>query len=94
MEQRITDIIGKMSRNYHELAKIIRAERQVAVHLAQLIDKIPDHPGFQNPLAITSHSSEVAENITSYLNNLADLEEAIAENLTLIIAELKEQEEE
>lgn len=94
MEQRITGIISKMSRNYHELAKIIRSERHVAVHMAQLIDRIPDHPGFRNPDAIIAHSGDVAESITNYLNNLADLEEAIAENLTLIIAELKEQEEE
>ena len=94
MEQRISGIIAHMSRSYHELAKIIRAERQVAVHMAQIIDRIPNHPGFQSPLAITALSGDVADSVTAYLNNLADLEEAIAENLTCVISELKDPEEE
>lgn len=94
MEQRITNIIIHMSRSYHELAKIMKAERHVTVHSAQLVASIPDHPTFHEPASIISSAEEVSDSIAAYLNNLADLEEAIAENLTYMINELREQTEE
>jgi hydroxymethylpyrimidine/phosphomethylpyrimidine kinase len=94
MEQRITNIITHMSRSYHELAKIIQAERHITVHMAQLVAFIPDHPTFNDPKAIVGHVEDMSSSITAYLTNLADLEDAIAENITYILGELQEQTEE
>lgn len=94
MEQHLTNIIVHMSRSYHELAKIIRSERHVTVHMAQMIGLIPDHPSFSEPTKLVDHAGSVTDSISAYLTCLADLEDAIAENLTYIVNELSEQAEE
>jgi hypothetical protein len=94
LEQRTTNIISHMSRSYHELAKIIHAERQVTVHMSQLIGMIPDRPTFQETGMIIDNAGSVTDSITAYLNGLADLEEAVAENLSYIVDALAEKVEE
>lgn len=94
MEQQLTHIIVHMSRSYQELAKIIRSERHVTVHMAQMIGLIPDTPSFSEPAKIVDNVGNVSESISAYLTTLADLEDAIAENLGYIVNELSEASEE
>lgn len=95
MEQKITDMIIHMSHSHGQIARIIDAERQIAVRIAQIIHAIPDaEPAFDGTDGLIENTGRINKSVVSYLNSIADLEEAMAENLGLVIKELKDQDEE
>jgi len=84
-----------MAKSHRELARILGAKREVAVRAAGLISYIPnEHGGADGPEAAAEQSGAVTKSLTAYLNSLADLEEALAENLSTIIKELQAHEDE
>ncbi|GIP31302.1 nucleoside-diphosphate sugar epimerase [Paenibacillus sp. J2TS4] len=95
MQARVTTIIEHMAKSHGELAEIIESTRYITVNMAQIIEAIPDvQINFQGVEALTQHSLGVTKNLTSYLNILADLEEAIADNLSILMKELNPADEE
>ncbi|MFD1178292.1 nucleoside-diphosphate sugar epimerase [Paenibacillus puldeungensis] len=95
MEQKITEMIVHMSHSHQQMARVIDAERQVAVRMAQIVHAIPDaEPAFAGAPGILDNTGRINKSVVSYLNAIADLQEAMAENLGLVIKELKGQEEE
>lgn len=93
MDQQITTIISHMAKSHLELAKIIEAKRQSAVHAAKLIAAIPnENPSMEGHEGTTDFALQVTKSVTSYLNSLADLEEAVADNLTQVMKELNNNE--
>lgn len=95
MEDQITNIIVHMTKSHQEMAKIIEAKRRITVRVSQMIHAMPDRNlSFNDNKEVADHSLKVIKNITSYLNSLADLEDALAENLTHVVAELSENQEE
>jgi methyl-accepting chemotaxis protein len=95
VEQKVTAIIEHMAKSHQEMANILEAKRHVAVTMSHVITAIPDtHMSFSGLDSMTEYSMGITENITSYLNSLADLEEAIAENLGYVMKELNITEEE
>ncbi|WP_409341786.1 nucleoside-diphosphate sugar epimerase [Paenibacillus sp. MBLB4367] len=93
MDQQITAIIHHMSKSHHELARIIEAKRQSVVHAARLITAIPnENPSVEGFEGTTDFALSVTKNLTSYLNSLADLEDAMADNLTQVMKELNSNE--
>ncbi|UJF32093.1 hypothetical protein [Paenibacillus hexagrammi] len=92
MQERISAIVEHMAKSQHELARTLEAKRSVVAHMAMLVEQIPDHgPSFGEIEALMEHSLDVTKGITSYLNSLADLEDAIADNLAPIMKAMKEQ---
>ncbi|MFD0869745.1 Uncharacterised protein [Chlamydia abortus] len=90
MQSRVTAIIEHMAKSHGELADIIESARYITVNMAQVIEAIPDvQMNFQGVEAVTQHSLGVTKNLTSYLNILADLQEAIADNLTVVMKEIE-----
>ncbi|GBK71072.1 MAG: nucleoside-diphosphate sugar epimerase [Paenibacillus macerans] len=95
MEQKITEIIAHMSHSHQQMARVIDAERQVAVRMAQIVHAIPDaEPAFEGTSGILENAGRINKSVISYLNAIADLEEAMAENLGVVIKEMKSQDEE
>lgn len=95
MEQKITDIIVHMAHSHQQMARMIDAERQVAVRMAQIVHGIPDAgPAFAGMSGVLENSGRVNKSVISYLNAIADLEEAMAENLGYVMKELKTHDEE
>lgn len=88
MDQHVSNIIHYMAMSHVEMAQIIEQKRHVAVHMSQLVQQISDHPSFNTVEEINKNSIMVIESVTSYLNSIADLEEAIAENLTHVMKEM------
>lgn len=89
MEQQVTVSIEFMKKSHHELARIIEAKRYVTTHISHVVHAIPDQPeSFGNGEKAVALSLEVTQSIAAYLNSLGDLEEAMADNLELVIAEL------
>lgn len=95
MEQKISEIIVHMSNSHQQMARIIDAEREVAVRMAQIVHAIPDgEPAFEGTPGLLENTGRVNKSVISYLNAIADLQEAMAENLGLVLKETRGQEEE
>lgn len=94
MYHQVSSIIDHMAKSQEEIAKMIAQERHASVHLAQLVQNIPDHPDFREAQELERLSVLLAENITAYLNSIAEFAESLAENLSLVIKELGGEEEE
>ncbi|WP_110933854.1 nucleoside-diphosphate sugar epimerase [Paenibacillus bouchesdurhonensis] len=95
MDQKITEMIIHLSHSHGQIARIIDAERHVAVRIAQIIHAIPDaEPAFEGTDGLIESAGRINKSVVAYLSSIADLEEAIAENLELVIKELRDQDEE
>lgn len=95
MEQKISEIIVHMAHSHQQMARVIDAERQVAVRMSQIVHAIPDaEPAFDGTPGILENSGRINKSVISYLNAIADLQEAMAENLSHVMKQLKVQEEE
>jgi methyl-accepting chemotaxis protein len=91
LQSQITEMIYHMANSQEEMADIIEAKRHVVVHLSLLNHQISDvDPNFGEIQSLMKHSLLVTKNITSYLNSLADLEDAMSENLSYVTREMEE----
>jgi methyl-accepting chemotaxis protein len=91
LQNRITANIKHMAKSQHELARILEAKRHVIMHMASMVEQIPDqNPSFGEVEGLMEQSLGVTKGVTSYLNSLADLADAIADNLTHVMKEMKE----
>ncbi len=89
MQHLITAMIAHMARSHTELARIIEAKRDTIIHASQLVTSIPDrHMSFDNVEDITTHTQAVIKTLPAYLNSLADLEQSMAESLSVIMKEI------
>lgn len=89
MEQQVTNSIEFMMKSQHELARILEAKRYVTTHVSHVVRAIPDRPeSFGSGEKAVALSLEVTQSIAAYLSSLGDLEEAMADNLELVFAEL------
>jgi GTP1/Obg family GTP-binding protein len=86
VHRQMTAMIKHMAVSQQEMAKILEAERHVAVRLAQLVQDIPSFEGIE---ALTEASLTVTKNIAAYLNSLADFEDALADNLVVVLKEVQ-----
>ena len=90
MEHQVTISIEFMMKSHFELARILEAERHVAAHVCKVINAVPDRPdAFGTGQSAVKLSLELTQNIAAYLSSLGDLEEAIADNLELVMGELQ-----
>lgn len=95
MEQKITEIIVHMAHSHQQMARVIDAERQVAVRMSQIVHAIPDaEPDFEGTSGFLENTGRINKSVISYLNAIADLEEAMAGNLGHVMKELQGSEEE
>lgn len=90
MENKVTEIIGHMAKSHQELARIIEAKKDEVAVMGSLISAIPDnHEASVNNEMLIKNSQNVTKSLTAYLNSLADLEEALADNLSHVFKELQ-----
>lgn len=91
MEQRVTTIISHIAASHHEMSKILEAHRSVSTQMAGIARDIPDsHPHFEGLSMLQEQALQLTKNITAYLNSLANLEEAIAQQTEIVMKEMKE----
>lgn len=89
------DIIVHMAHSHQQMARVLDAERQVAVRMAQIVQAIPDAgPAFEGTPGMMENTGRINKSVISYLNAIADLQEAMAENLGFVMKELKGHDEE
>lgn len=89
MDQHVSSIIDHMANSHQEMAKILEVKRDITVHMTSMITAIPDlQLTFGGLESIATNSMMITETITNYINTIADLEEAIAENLSSVMKEM------
>ncbi|MNV95014.1 hypothetical protein D3C71_1898640 [compost metagenome] len=95
MQRQLDNIIEHMSISQLEMAKILEAQRHIAVLAGQFIHDIPhENPSFGDIEMLTDNSLNVTKNIAAYLNSLADLADTLAENLIIVMKGIDSSDEE
>ncbi|MEC0232230.1 MULTISPECIES: nucleoside-diphosphate sugar epimerase [Paenibacillus] len=95
MEQRVTTIISHIAASHREMSKILEAKRSISTQMASIAKDIPDsHPDFEGLSMLQEQALQLTKNITAYLNSLANLEEAIAQQTEIVMKEMKDPEDE
>lgn len=90
MHRQVTKIIEYMAASQQEMAKILEAKRLIAVRMSRLFQDIPErNPSFEDIEALTENSLVMTKNMAAYLISLADLEDALAENLAVVMKEVE-----
>jgi hypothetical protein len=92
MEHHVTSIIQHIAASSAQLAELLAAKRPVAEHAVSMISGLPAAPGEDVEEQYAS-SAAMMRNLVAYLIGFAELEDALAENLSLVIKEMSEQEE-
>ena len=91
MEHHTTITIEFMVKSHYELARIIEAERHTAAHTSGIVGTIANRPGeFGDAESAMELSLEAKQSVAAYLSSLGDLEEAIADNLEIILTEMRD----
>lgn len=95
VQNKVNEMLNHMSFSHQQLARIIDSQRHVAVRMSQIVHDLPDcDPDFGGVSGIMENSGRVNKSIISYLHSIAELEEAIAESLSLVMKEICIPEEE
>jgi hypothetical protein len=95
MERRITAIVAHMSNSHMQMAHILDSKKHMTAHTAGLVHAIPDHETtFSGAEAITDNALTVSKSVAGYLSSIADLEDAMADTLSEVMKELKDESEE
>ncbi|MCR8846164.1 nucleoside-diphosphate sugar epimerase [Paenibacillus sp. SC116] len=94
-EDKVNEIIVHMAHTHNQMAKILQAKRQVAVRMSQLVHAVPDElPQIEHVSEVKMQSGQVTRCLIDYMVSIAELEEAMADQLKLVLKDLHEPEEE
>jgi hypothetical protein len=95
VDKEITSSVEFMSDSVQQIARILESERYVAGHMAKLVKAMPSKGPFDGEIDIyIGHSMIITKSVAAYLNSLAALEDAVTENLRIVMRELKDPGEE
>jgi len=95
MDQLISASIAWMANSHRQLAGILTSKRFVVEHGTRLIHVLPEpNPHEIGVDAVIDRSMQLTKSVSGFLNGLAELEEALAENLELVMKEIRVDNEE
>lgn len=95
MQQKLDEVLAHLAHTHHQVARVLEAERHVNVRMAEMISVMPDMlPHFTDMQGLIDGAGQLNTGIVSYLGNLADLEEMIADSITHIVREMAASDEE
>ena len=92
MERQVTSIIQHIAASQARLADILAAKCPVVEHAVIMLSVLPAAPGEDVEEQYTC-SAAMMKSLTAYLNGFAELEDALADNLSLVMKEMAEYEE-
>ncbi|MCL6459917.1 MAG: hypothetical protein K6T85_18130 [Gorillibacterium sp.] len=92
MDNHVTSIIEHIAASQARLADILAAKCPVVEHAVIMLSALPAAPGEDVEEQYESAAATM-KSLTAYLNGCAELEDALAENMSLVIKELAEQDE-
>jgi len=89
MQHIVTEMIEHISHSHEQMARVLEAERHVAVRMAQMVHALPDrHPDFGGMSGLMENSGAVTKSVVAYLNTIAELQESIAVTIQSVMKEL------
>jgi|GEM_PF-1388629 len=89
MEHKVTAIVSHIAAAHREMSRMLQAKRQTAAQMSAITRDIPDvHPQFEGVEALQEQSLQLTRGVTAYLNSLADLVEAIAQQTEVVMKEM------
>jgi hypothetical protein len=89
MEHHVTLSMEFMVKSHYELARTLAAERDAAVHASRVIGRLPDHgPDLGEREAALELALDVMQSVAVYLSSLGDLEEAVADQLEIVLKDI------
>ncbi|MDO7906994.1 nucleoside-diphosphate sugar epimerase [Paenibacillus sp. JX-17] len=95
MQSKVNELLAHISNSHQQMARLLDAERQVAVRMSQIIHHLPDEePDLNGVPGLIESSGQIHKSIVGYLNGLADLQEAMAETLGQVMKEIGDLDEE
>jgi len=96
MEKQLAQLLEHVAKAHEELSRILQSTREIAMHTADhIVGELPDHNlTFGGQEVILTHALDLAGNVTSYLNSLGDLQEALADSLEPVMEQLQGQSDE
>ncbi|WP_245596229.1 nucleoside-diphosphate sugar epimerase [Paenibacillus taiwanensis] len=94
VHQAVNETIQHLSHTQQQLARVLDAERHVAVRNAQAVHVMPDTQVLlEGAKGIKEQSMALSRNLIAYLNGIADLEHALTDQLEQIMIELQNENE-
>ncbi|CAH1229928.1 hypothetical protein PAECIP111891_06576 [Paenibacillus allorhizoplanae] len=95
MEERVTQIISHIAASHSQTGRILETHRHVSTQMAAIAGDLPDsHPEFAGLDMLQKRALQLTKNVTTYLNSLAELEEAMAMQTELVMKEIHVTDEE
>jgi hypothetical protein len=96
MEQYIESKLHAMAKAQEQLARLVAAESRMVLHMAGLAREIPGEaqPFVGGSAEFPRTAKLMTKQLSAYLQTVAELEEALADNLSLAVKELRIAEEE
>ncbi|GFR39063.1 hypothetical protein PRECH8_23590 [Insulibacter thermoxylanivorax] len=96
IDKQAADFLSHMAKAHEELANILLAAKDIALHTAhELVSVVPvQGMTFRGKDAVLEQAMNLTSNVAAYLNSIGDLQEALADNLEPVLENLREQEEE
>lgn len=95
MQEEVNSIIAHMARSHCEMARVLEAKRQSICNMAHIVTALPNETiQFAEAELVATNSIDLTKSVTAYLSSLADLADAIGDNLELVIKEMTVQDEE
>jgi len=89
MQQLIDEVVEHLSMSHQQMARILEADRHIAVRMAQIVQAVPDqHPDLGGFDGLLEGAQAIGKNLVAYLNGLAEMQETLADHLTVIVKEL------
>ncbi len=89
MEHQVTISIEFMMRSHYHLTRILEAKKETTAHVSRVVSGMPSRPAaYGEGEPALEVALEVAQTVAAYLGSLGDLQEAMADNLEIIMAEI------
>lgn len=94
MSDSIDVLLEHISHSNRQIARVLEAERHVAVRMAQMIHDLPDEdPELGGFAGLLDQANVVTKSVISYLFSVAELQEMVAEQMYHVVMEMEEDEE-
>lgn len=95
MQNKLDEMLAHMAHAHQQVARVLDAEREVNVRMAELMNEMPDlMPQFADAQGLLDGSASVNAGIVAYLSGLAELQEMIADSISHLVKELAVADEE
>ncbi|QAY66605.1 nucleoside-diphosphate sugar epimerase [Paenibacillus protaetiae] len=89
MQQQVTELIEHMSHSHLQLARMLEAERDVVIRMAEIVLDLPDEGPDLGEDGLMDSAQMLTQSVVSYLASMAELQETLAVHMQYLMKEMK-----